>query len=378
MREESILKEGNTQLIVPRSSLVQKVPPREPAFFNPLGALKRDILVALVAGYASKVGSKIEFGDPLAGVGAGSIRIAKEVKNTRRVYINDLNPKAISFARVSAKFNKIQTKCVFSKSEATSFLSRHSAPHERFDCIELDPFGTPSPFFESAIRACKIGGMISATATDGAVLCGVYPNVCFRKYGGYSLSTDYCHEIAVRILYGSLALAAMRLDVGISPIFAHTTKHYSKVYATINVKPVQTFSEIGHLSHCFSCGFRSIGNSLQACKECGRRTRGAGPLWVGQLFETELIRKSISHAPTKDSKLILEGALREVGSPATYFVIDKICDDLGLPSPALLDLVTILQKKGYTATRTILNQKGIKTDASMNTVMQAIREALPR
>jgi len=124
--QQSTVREGETELIVPDSSLREKVPPRDPAFFNPLGALKRDVLVAVVAGYAANLGLKIVYGDPLAGVGAGSIRICNEINSVRRVYINDLNPDAIELAKASAKLNGVYRKCSFSRYEANDFLSKHS------------------------------------------------------------------------------------------------------------------------------------------------------------------------------------------------------------------------------------------------------------
>ena len=364
MFQQSTVREGKTELIVPDSSLREKVPPHDPAFFNPLGASKRNILVAIVAGYAANLGVKIVYGDPLAGVGAGSIRVCNEVGYVRRAYVNDLNPDAIELAKASAKLNRVYRKCSFSRYEANDFLSKHSGPRKRFDCIELDPFGSPAPFLESAVRACKIKGMVSATATDGAVLCGVYPEVCFRKYGSNSLNTEYCHEIAVRILYGALAFAAMRLNLGISPAFAHTTKHYAKINAIITAKPIPSSREIGHLSHCFSCGARAIDNTVIArCQECGKKTKPVGPLWVGELFDRQTVEKSLKFAPTKGSKQLLERALDEIGAPKTYFVIDKVCGNLGMPPPPLAKITNVLQKKGFRAVRTILNPRALRTDA---------------
>jgi tRNA (guanine26-N2/guanine27-N2)-dimethyltransferase len=362
--------------MVPDSSLKEKVPPRDPAFFNPLGALKRDLLVAIVAGYAAHLGSKIAYGDPLAGVGAGSIRVCNEVDYVRRAYVNDLNPDAIELAKTSAKLNRVYRRCSFSRYEANDFLSKHSGHHKRLDCIELDPFGSPAQFLESAVRACKIKGMVSATATDGAVLCGVHPETCFRKYGSSSLNTEYCHEIAVRILYAALAFAAMRLDLGISPVFSHTTKHYAKVNVIINAKPVATSKEIGYISHCSSCGARTVDKIIvDKCQECKKKTRYAGPLWIGELFDKQIVEESLKFAPTRGSKQLLEGALSEIGAPKTYFVIDKMCDNLGIPPPPLSRIIDILQRKGFMAVRTILNPRAIRTGATVIKLKEILKSA---
>ena len=53
----------------------------------------------------------------------------------------------------------------------------------RFDYIDIDPFGSPVGFVDSAMRSIKNGGVVACTATDTAALCGVYPRVCQRRYG---------------------------------------------------------------------------------------------------------------------------------------------------------------------------------------------------
>ena len=43
-----------------------------------------------------------------------------------------------------------------------------------FDCIDLDPYGSPSIFLDSAIRSVKNGGLLLVTATDAGPLCGSF------------------------------------------------------------------------------------------------------------------------------------------------------------------------------------------------------------
>ena len=39
------ITEGQTKLLVPKNSLLEKVPPRYPAFFNPLARFNRDLSI---------------------------------------------------------------------------------------------------------------------------------------------------------------------------------------------------------------------------------------------------------------------------------------------------------------------------------------------
>lgn len=65
----------------------------------------------------------------------------------------------------------------------------------RFDAIDLDPYGCPSIFLDSAIQAVNEGGLLLVTATDMAVLAGNAPETCYSKYGSVSLRMKACHEM---------------------------------------------------------------------------------------------------------------------------------------------------------------------------------------
>ena len=43
---------------------------------------------------------------------------------------------------------------------------------QAFDVVDLDPYGTPAMFLDSAVQTCVDGGLMAVTATDMAVLCG--------------------------------------------------------------------------------------------------------------------------------------------------------------------------------------------------------------
>jgi tRNA (guanine26-N2/guanine27-N2)-dimethyltransferase len=77
--------------------------------------------------------------------------------------------------------------------------------HEKeFDVVDLDPYGSPSVFLDSAVQSITEGGLLMCTATDMAVLCGNNGEVCYSKYGAYPLRGKYCHEMALRILLASI------------------------------------------------------------------------------------------------------------------------------------------------------------------------------
>lgn len=71
----------------------------------------------------------------------------------------------------------------------------------QFDVIDLDPYGCPSIFLDSAVQSVKDGGLLLITATDMAVLAGNSAETCYTKYGAVSLRIKCCHEM-VSTLFG--------------------------------------------------------------------------------------------------------------------------------------------------------------------------------
>lgn len=61
--------------------------------------------------------------------------------------------------------------------------------------IDLDPYGCPTRFLDSAVNCVCDGGLLMITCTDMAVLAGNTPETCYVKYGSVSLRSCACHEI---------------------------------------------------------------------------------------------------------------------------------------------------------------------------------------
>ncbi|MFZ1876643.1 MAG: hypothetical protein WAU25_06395 [Nitrososphaeraceae archaeon] len=310
--EFCLMREGSTTLLVPSESLQTKVPPRTPAFFNPAARLSRDISTLVYSSFIRLNGClfkkvPITFADAFSGVGARSIRVANEISSIDKVILNDLNPVAITAAKKSATTNGVEEKCVFSRKDVHVFLNeRKSIKKERYVIVDLDPFGSPSPYADSLVRAVTDGGLVSVTATDTAVLFGKYPKVCWRKYYSKPINCTYSNEIAVRILISFLGLIAGRMDISIEPIFAHSHRHYSRVYLRVHVSSNEAnklVDNLGYVTHCFDCGDRRCHPlvfpsplPLSCCicdggnnNDSKKKLSVAGPLWVKPIFSKELI-----------------------------------------------------------------------------------------
>ncbi|HET7391301.1 MAG TPA: hypothetical protein VFJ51_10790, partial [Nitrososphaeraceae archaeon] len=98
--------EGHTRLLIPSSSLTKKIPPKDPAFFNPSARLSRDISILAYRAFLKDTNNNNKtFGDSFSGMGARALRVAVEVPEMEEVYMNDINPRAIGLSRKAAELN---------------------------------------------------------------------------------------------------------------------------------------------------------------------------------------------------------------------------------------------------------------------------------
>ncbi|MCS7120564.1 MAG: tRNA (guanine(10)-N(2))-dimethyltransferase [Nitrososphaerota archaeon] len=388
-----ILEEGAAKILIPKSARSNiRSPSKSPVFYNPAMVLNRDIAVAVVQVFQKLLNRNITAAEPLAGCGVRGIRLAKEVRGIAKVFLNDINPEAIKVATFNVKLNSQTDLISLSNEDANLFLARFSGPHRRFDYVDIDPFGSPAPYIDSVIRALRDGGIIAITATDLATLCGVYPKTAFRRYGGYPLRTEYSRELAVRLVCSCLASIAAKYDVGVKILLSYGIGHYIRIYATSRYGARyadKSLNEIGFIAHCFNCLHREvIKNHFKAlrlqCPECGSIMRVAGPLWIGRICEEEFcgkVRDEVENRDLKGKNIILKLLSKleeEADAPTTYYEIDKICDKMNLSVPKTNDVIEELRKDNLKAAITHFSSKGVKTDASVNMMRDAIKRALTR
>jgi len=376
-------REGKVVFLVPKLEGRGK-PAQTPVFYNPRMELNRDLAVLALSTYA-RARKEISVCEPMTSCGVRGIRFAAEVDNVRSVLLNDLNPTAARLAAENARLNGLWKKVRVENMEANHLLSEHSAPRARFDVIDVDPFGSPSPYLDSAARAVKDGGLIALTATDMAPLCGVHPEACMRKYGGRPLRTEYCHEIAVRLVLSALLSAAAKYDRGIQAVFSHSTDHYVRVYAILHRGSRlanESLEMKGFILHCFHCFHRETVPGIatfldRKCPECGRTLSVGGPLWLGPLYDRQFcsgmndLARDVQWRNRRRLQRILGTVLSESAVP-TYYVIDEMCDRLNTPTESRSAVVRRLVERGYSATPTHFNPRGIRTPAPAKVVGVAL------
>ncbi len=367
--------EGKTKLLVPKEAMVEKVPPREPAFFNPRARVSRDFSIIAYSAFLKNFKGPKVFLDSLAGIGARSIRVANEIENIEKAVVNDVNPNALEIANKIAQINHV-TKCEFSENEACRFLSLHSHREGRGAIVDIDPFGSPSRYLDCGIRATFHGGLLSVTATDLTVLHGIFPEACKRKYYGSPLRTEYGNEVALRLIVGCMNLVAGRMDVMITPLFVQHSMHYYKVYTKLLVK-TNTKDQMGYILHCDNCGNRkALSRIAITCDLCGSKAKLGGPLWIGSLYNKEFVANMISeegnYQVDKSCRKILEKCQQEIDMPQVYFTLDEIAHRKHSAPISLSKTIEKLHSSGYKASITSMHPSAFKTDAKINEIMSII------
>ncbi|MFY9638403.1 MAG: tRNA (guanine(10)-N(2))-dimethyltransferase [Methanobacterium sp.] len=370
--DNKIIHEGKVILRVPK---FDKVSSRAPVFYNPVMELNRDLSVAALTVFRDGLDHDMWVCDAFGGSGIRGIRYAKEIEGIEKAVINDLNPLAVEFTKENIKMNRLENVIVCEE-DANMILRRCRG---KFDVIDIDPFGTPSPYLESAAASIRAGGMICVTATDTSALCGTYIEPCIRKYGAVPLKTEYCHENGLRILAGFVARTFSKYKKFIEVKFSHSTEHYMRIYATIGKGAANTdesLRSLGYIAHCKNCLNRIVIKGLapkipENCPICGESMVVGGPLWCGEMYSTDFVSLmilTVKHLSlnTEDKALkLLNTCLEEANAPETYYEIHKVCKNLKISAPPIIDVMNMLKDRGFFVSRTHLSPTSIKTNANI-------------
>ena len=274
----------------------------------------------------------------------------------------------------------------------SEIVSESSEKQKKPNVISIDPFGTPNLYIDSAFKTLqKVNGLMCITATDTAVLFGVRPNACIRKYLSKPLHTEYCKEIGGRILIYFTSRIANINKIGIVPLLTFYSGHFIRLFCLSfkDKKKISKFyKNFGYIIHCNNCGYRSAfrNNVLNLPKECPVCDNigdldYAGPLWIGKIHDANFIKKILtlnnnSKSPNKKRiEKLLTYAIEENDMSISYYNIHKLCQNLKLTSvPKIEDILNEIKKLGYHASRTHFDFLSIKSDLDLLAIKNVLLE----
>jgi tRNA (guanine26-N2/guanine27-N2)-dimethyltransferase len=290
-------------------------PINEQVFYNPIQEFNRDLSIAVINTHVKKNKNiKLRILEALAASGIRSMRYALEIENIEEIISNDFDKKAVDLINLNIKLNNVSDKVKSNCGDAISFM--HESSKTKFNCIDLDPYGSPTPFLDAAMRSIKNNGLLLVTATDAAVLCGNGVDSCYTKYGAISLRTPFCHELGIRILLQCINSHAIRYSKYIVPLISLSVDFYFRIFLLVfdgQMKAKESATKIGLAYVCSGCQsyfIQKFGNaeptknnfkfvhahsiSSDSCINCGGKLHLTGPLWISSLHDKSFVQEVIS------------------------------------------------------------------------------------
>lgn len=346
-------------------------------FYNPAMRLCRSMSSLAVGA----IGEKLEVVDAFCASGIRGIRYAKENKNVTRLTFIDIDRRAIALAKKNAKANRLgKAKCGAAPGNVSRLAFEYDA-----DFLEIDPFGTPSPYLLDSFRFfnTKKKAYLSVTATDVAVLCGGKVAPCMKNYHSKPMNNEFTHETGLRILIKRIAETAAEFNMGITPLISFSDKHYLKTVLEVRRgadNAYDSMKKLGHVFFCKICGERGSSHfPPSSCPHCAAAADYAGFLWLGALHEAaflgrmEELNKKRGYADCEEIARMLSLMKNEINLPPYYFNIHELCGMGRLLSVPTTDAaISALQAQGFRAFRTHFSPISIKTDAPCGKVREAI------
>ncbi|MHA2151561.1 MAG: tRNA (guanine(10)-N(2))-dimethyltransferase [Candidatus Thorarchaeota archaeon] len=368
-----------------------------PVFYNPRMKLNRDISVLFLSAYLKKR-PIVSMCEPLTGSGVRTLRYLNECPGDFSAKMFDANPLAVETAKRNVEKLDLSDRAEVIHGDAKLLLLTESRG-KRFDFVDVDPFGTPAPYLNSAMQSLSPkGGLLAVTATDMPVLCGVYPKIALRRYGGFSIRAPFTHEIAVRLLNGLIYRIAGLNDCSIEPLAVLSTDHYVRTWVRIETNRTeanQQTNQLGTIQYCLGCmhsesialshtqKVESFDHKIENCKG---PVKVSGPLWNGPLFSDEFLTDALKTYEKENPDNfhrrvpeILEKMTEEAEYTEYPFIdIHALCDLHGLVPPKNREIMEHLRERGFSAVRTHFKSTAIRTTASVKEMTSSILEIKER
>lgn len=364
-------------------------------FYNNVQVFNRDMSIMAIKLFSEKNHLKeINILEGLAASGLRSIRYWKEIPNVNTILANDLSEEAVKEIKRNLEYNDISEKQVIpSQGDANQAMYQNKG---KYQVIDLDPYGSATPFLDAALQSIQDGGLLLVTCTDMQVLAGSQMATCFSKYGSVPLKTKACHEMALRILLSHIHHIASKHGKYIIPLLSCSIDFYIRSFIKVVESPKEAkiaLTKVSQMFKCTSCeSFHLIpygtdhvhrqttGNLTfgKDCEICGGSIKMGGPYWNQPIQDKDFALFALDHVE-KNQKLY--STHKRMISFLTLLSNE-------LPTPFFYDLPTISSKlkvncipntiirsailnSGFKYSYTHCDPNGIKTDAPVQFLYEA-------
>jgi tRNA (guanine26-N2/guanine27-N2)-dimethyltransferase len=322
-------------------------------FFNPMRDFDRDLNVIFINALGKH---ELRGIDLFGGSGVRGLRLASETNAFNLMRINDLKTSAIISKNVKLNTSKLKSKIDVTSFDATDIYSSK----EGYDYLDIDPFGSPVRYLLQAMPKVRYGGVMALTATDGAALYGKATRAGTLKYGAKSFKTSYFNEVGLRILIKRTEEIANMYDRSVTPLFFDVRRHYLRVY--FRAGKADARRKLGYIYQCTSCPNRSLMHS-DHCEFCGEKNIEIGPLWLGRLFERDLVKTMYNLAQDERVKRYLQ-TMKGESDAVSYYTTAELASYLKSKEKSV---------DAY-GTKTVLNDKGFRSEREFKDMLEEYRK----
>eukprot|EP01084_Bolivina_argentea_P068482 124664_1 len=342
--------------------------------------------------------------DAMAASALRSIRYAKEIPGVKEVIVNDIDLAAVEAAKQNIINNNVPDGRIrVQHSDALAVMYDTLKPGvERYDVIDLDPYGSVAPFIDAAVQSIRSGGLLCMTSVDMAVLAGGNTEACYAKYGTMPTKGKYLHEMALRMLLHTIGTCASRYKRSIVPVLSMSVDFYVRLFLRVYDSP----REAGLSSSCHSYVLQSTGCpsywlqpisrevrgklksavlELSTCPITGSRLKFGGPIWSAPMHcmkSVEQILKMLENeswgigpAPVTKNRIkgVLTAVSEELHDIPLFVTLPDLCATLHCRSPRIGQVRAALIHAGYRVSASHRDPDAIKTDAPPEFIWDIMR-----
>lgn len=417
---DGILREG-----------LAKIPVNDGVFYNMPQVINRDLSCAVIQTYVKqlkqhrisineqrKAENRSEIAFPkktklleaLSATGLRSIRYALEVDQVDEIIANDIDAMAAETIRKNRDFNGISPeRVVASHADAKKLLYEAAilpGKYDKYDVVDLDPYGTCAPFIDGAVQAVNQDGLLCITSTDMKPLSGTTSDACYQRYGGTTLRGKHAHEMAVRLVLGTLSRSAAIHNKTIEPLCCLHINFYIRLFVKVrsngalSKRTASLNSLVFQCKQCTSLFTQPMGAVLSGtnggdlftppamnplngtCRICGGKLTMGGPIWNGNLCDPAFVEDVMEHIDANvlsnynaaKSALGLLSVLKdEVPECPLFLHIPRMCRQLKLTVPRKEWFFTALQNHNYLASVSHTDPDAVKTNAPIEFLWDILR-----
>ncbi len=350
--------------------------------------------------------------DALCATGVRPRRWRREVPHQDRLRItaNDLDEDAIEWGKKSHSTNPVLDNIQWVPEEGRFSRSIEGGVEDGihwingdainlmtqapFQWIDIDPFGSPVKFLDSAIQSISRVGVLEVTATDTAALCGSAKTSAMRRYGSKGIVDSYMHDDATRILLGLIARIAAMHDKSMRPILSLFDGHHVRVSVLLKKSKEEATNwneNIGYRIRSEPYHFSKIPEGNYS-----------GPMWTGPIFDSEIAARMTTERAVElccgrpedyppdwndididHSKREIERSVVHISESAELLSQDHLLvavNDLGIAAkikhiPSMKKLKSGLEELGFKMARCHMPEAMFATDADWKTVLEVAKSA---